>query len=174
MEFILAQVFGGIALVIVCVGYFLKTKGTFMITQVVGNLFYACAFFVVGSYVGAGLVGISIFRCLYIYFAEKFNFKFKLHLLPIFIVMYIAMTVLFWEGALDLLALSSSILFTIGYIIKDMQVMRYVLIIPNALLVIYNVLATTYVSAVLDFIEIMVIVAAIVKFYYERRKNKEA
>ena len=171
MEFILAQVFGGIALLIICIGYFVKTKSTFLLTQVAGNFFYALAFLVVGAYVGFWLVMISLSRCIYIYFAEKYSFKYLIHFLSVFIVLYIVTTIIFWGTPFDLMPLVSSILFTIGYTIHNMQLMRYILIIPNTLLVIYNILTTTYTSSLLDFIEVVVIVVAIIKFYKD--KNNE-
>ena len=68
--------------------------------------------------------------------------------------------------------LITSTLFTIGFTIKNLQTMRYILIIPNAVLVIYNILTTTYTSALLDFIEIIVIIVAIVKFYRDSKRIK--
>ena len=172
LEFILAQILGGIALILVCIGYFLKTKSAFMIIQTIANFFYASAFFVVGAYVGAGLVMISLFRCIYLYVAEKKSFKYTLHFLPIFIALYIVTTIIFWNNPFDFMPLITSTLFTIGFTIKNLQTMRYVLIIPNALLVIYNILTTTYTSALLDFIEIIVIIVAIVKFYRDNKRIK--
>ena len=169
LSFILAQIFGFVALVLVCIGYFLKSKTSFLLLTVIANFLYALAFFVVGAFVGGALTFISIVRCLYLYFAEKHNFKYKLHFLNIFIVLYIASTIIFWESPLDLMALLSSSLFTLGYAIKNMQTMRYVLIIPNTLLVVYNTLATTYTSAILDFIEILVIIVAIIRFYKHKK-----
>lgn len=169
LEFILAQIFGFVALILVCIGYFLKSKTSFLLITVVANFFYALAFFVVGAFVGGALTFISIGRCLYLYFAEKHNFKYKLHFLSLFIILYVASTIIFWKSALDIMALLSSSLFTLGYAIKNMQTMRYVLIIPNTLLVIYNILATTYTSAILDFIEIVVIIVAIIRFYKHKK-----
>jgi len=40
-------------------------------------------------------------------------------------------------------------------------------------LVIYNIFTTTYTSALLDFIEVVVIVIAIIKFYIDKKNNKE-
>ena len=169
LGFILAQIFGFVALILVCVGYFLKSKTSFLLLTVIANFFYALAFFVVGAFVGGALTFISIARCLYLYFAEKHNFKYKLHFLSIFIILYIASTIIFWESVLDIMALLSSSLFTLGYAIKNMQTMRYILIIPNTLLVIYNIIATTYTSALLDFIEIVVIIVAIIKFIKHKK-----
>lgn len=172
MEFILAQVFGGIALAIVCVGYFLKSKGSFMITQVIANVFYSLAFFVVGEFVGGSIVCVSIVRCVYIYISEKENFKYMLHFLPIFVVAYVALAIVFWQNAFDLMPLIASTIFTIGYILKDLQTMRIVLIFPNVILVAYNIFTTTYVSALLDFIEVIVIIVAILKFHIEAKKTE--
>ena len=171
MNFILAQILGGIALILVCIGYFLKNKSSFMITQIIANFFYASAFFVVSAYVGAAIVMISLFRCIYIFIAEKKSFKYTLYFMPIFIVLYIAMTIIFWNNVFDLLPLIASIIFTLGYILKNLQIMRYVLIIPNIILVIYNILSTTYTSAVLDFIEVIVIIVAIIKFYIINKRQ---
>ena len=170
MEFVLAQVLGGVALVLICISYFLKSKSKFMILQTTANFFYASAFFVVKAYVGAGLVMISIFRCIYLYIAEKKSFKYTVHFLPVFIALYIATTIIFWDNVFDFMPLISSTLFTIAFTIKNLQTMRYVLIVPNTLLVIYNILTTTYASALLDFIEIIVIVVAIIKFHNENKK----
>ncbi len=173
MEFILAQVFGGIALVIVCVSYFLKSKGSFLVSQIISDVFYSLAFFVVGEFVGGSIVCVSILRCIYIYFAENKNFKYMHHLLPIFIAAYVVLTAVFWENAFDLMPLFSSILFTIGYVMKNLQAMRCLLIVPNVVLVVYNILSTTYVSAALDFVEVVVIICAILKFYFEEKKQKK-
>ena len=170
-DFVLAQIFGGIALIIICIGYFVKRKSTFLLTQVAGNFFYAMAFFVVEAYVGFALVMISLFRCIYIYLCEKYSFKYMIHFLSIFIVMYIVTTIIFWGSPYDFMPLISSTLFTIGYTIKNMQLMRYILIIPNTLLVVYNILTTTYTSALLDLIEVVVIIVAITKFYKEQKRS---
>lgn len=171
MEFILAQIFGAIALILVCIGYFLKTKSGFMIIQIIANFFYALAFFVVGAYVGASIVTISIFRCGYLYFAEKKSFKYTLHFLLIFVALYVVMTIVFWQNIFDIMPLLTSIMFTLAYTIKNLQTMRYVLIVPNSILVIYNIFMTTYTSALLDFLEVVVIIIAITKFYFVNKKN---
>ena len=170
MDFILAQILGIIALIFVSIGYFLKNKESFLKFQIVSNFFYAAAFFVIGSYVGAFIVMISNFSCLYLYFSEKKSFKYKLHFLPIFVIAYAIITIVFWKNTFDFIPLITSIMFTFGLTIKNLQSMRYFLIIPNALLVVYNILTSTYASALLDFIEIVVIICAIVKFYKNGNK----
>ena len=165
MGFILAQVFGIIALILVAIGYFMKSKSAFLIYQVVADFFYALAYIVVDAWTAGIITMISLVRCIFLYFAEKKNLKHTTEFLFIFVFFYILISVIFWAGPLDLMPLATCIMFTFGYEIKNMQVMRYFLIIPNVILVIYNILTTTYASALLDFMDIAVIVASIIKFY---------
>jgi len=164
MDFVIAQILGIIALIIVAISYFLKSKSRFLMMQVVANFFYASSFFVLGAYVGAGIVAISIFRCIYLYFAEKYSFKYTRQYLLIFIALYIVMTIVFWKNAFDIMPLFTSITFTLAYTIKDLQLMRWVLIIPNSVLVVYNILTRTYSNALLDLMEVIVIILSIIKF----------
>ena len=71
MNFIFAQIFGLIALILVSVSYFYKNKSYFIIFQTISNFFYASAFLFLKAYVAAIITLISIVRCLYIYMAEK-------------------------------------------------------------------------------------------------------
>ena len=95
MDFILAQIFGGIALILVCIGYFLKSKSGFLIIQVVADFFYALAFFVVDAFVAGVITIISLFRCVYLYFAEKKHFKNTTYFLFVFVGLYIITTFIF-------------------------------------------------------------------------------
>lgn len=173
MTFLLAQIFGIIALILVAISYFINKKSTFLIFQVIADFFYALAYLVVDAWSAGVITLISLVRCIYLYIADKKNFKNNVPFLMIFVALFAVTTIFFWKTSFDFIPLITSTLFTFGYEIKNMQVMRYVLLIPNALLVIYNILITTYASAVLDFMEIVAILAAIIKFYLNNKKNRE-
>lgn len=171
MGFIIAQILGAVALILVCIGYFLKDKSVFMIIQAVSNIFYASAFFAVEAYVGACIVLVSVFRCIYIYFAEKKEFKYKFHLLPVFVGLYVVVLFVFYKSYYDIIPLCTATIFTFVLAIKNMKLMRYILIIPNAVLVLYNILTKTYFNALLDFIEVFVLIIAIIKHNKFSKKN---
>ncbi len=165
MGFIIAQISGIIALILVAISYFVKLKPTFLTLQMVADVFYAGSFFAVDAYVGGIITTISIFRCIYIYWAEKTNFKYTVHFLFVFIAMYVVVTIRFWQTPYDIIALITGSMFTLSFAIKNLQVMRYVLIVPNVLILIYNILCRTYTSALLDFIELIVLVVSIIKYH---------
>ena len=69
--------------------------------------------------------------------------------------------------------LISSTIFTLAYTLKDMQRMRFILIIPNVILIAYNIFTTTYASALLDLLEFIVIIVSIIKFHIQNKKNNK-
>lgn len=170
MNFIFAQISGLIALILVCIGYSFKNKSHFIVIQIIANFFYASAFLFVKAYVGALIIFISMVRCIYIYIAEKKSFKYVYHFILIFVILYIITTIVFWKSTYDFIPLIASIIFTISFCIKNLQLMRYILIIPNTLLIFYNIITTTYTSALLDLIEVIVIIVAII---IHKLKNKK-
>lgn len=172
MEVVVAQILGVVALVLVSIGYFFKDRFKFLLMQVIANAFYASAFLVVGAYVGGVITFISIARCLYIYFAQKYSFKYFYPFLLIFIVCYIVVTIVFWSAWVDIMPLITATIFTVGLSIKNLQTARCVFLIPNVILIVYNIFATTYASALLDFIEVVVIIVAIIKFCIENKRFK--
>lgn len=171
MNFILSQIFGIIALAIVSIGYFVKHKSKFLTTQILANLFYASAFLMVKAYVAGIITIISIFRCIYIYISEKNNFQHMVYYLPIFILFYIIIGIVFWNHPYDFLPIITSSLFTLSFAIQNLQKMRILLIIPNTILIVYNILVMTYANALLDFIEVLVIVIAILKHHIDNKKQ---
>ena len=171
MDFIISQILGFIALIIICIGYFVKKKSIFLIIQIAGNLFYAGSFLCLKVWTGGIITLISILRCIYFFICEKYNFKYTLHFIPIFFVAYITACILTWQSWLDIIPLCTSIMFTIALYIKNLGLMRYVLLVPNRLLCVYCILNQTYTSAILDFIEVIVIVIAICKFHFSNKKN---
>jgi hypothetical protein len=174
MGFIIAQILGIIALIIVSVGYFLKKKTHFLLIQVVANLFYATAFIVVGAYVGGIITYISLFRCIFLYYSEKKDIKNFYPYLSIFFALYILTTIIFWKGIFDLIPLVTASLFTIGFSIKSLHKGKYILLVANILLVIYNILKTTYANAILDLIESIVLIIAIIKEIKEKKNLRNS
>ena len=78
VQFIISQIFGGIALILVCISYFLS-KNKFLFFQIVANLFYGAAFLVSLSLVAGINTIISILRCLLILYYEKQNKDFPIY-----------------------------------------------------------------------------------------------
>ena len=173
MEYILSQVFGSVALVLVCIGYFFRKKSHFLFIQIVADIFYAASYMLLGVFSAGVITIISTLRCVLLYFYETKNWNYKIAFYTMFVVFagYIACGIVFWQSWLDIIPVVTGTLFTIAYYIKDMNIVRYLCLPPNAMLMVFGLLNKNYVTAILDFIEFSVLVCAIIKFYLENKKE---
>ena len=61
------------------------------------------------------------------------------------------------------------IIFTVALYMKNMQTVHYLLLLPNAILVVYAFICEVYTTALLDLIEFVVIIISIIKFYIQKK-----
>lgn len=149
MYLILSQVLGGIAFVLTIWSFYLKNNQKFLIVQTVSNLFLAGSYFAVDAVVGGAITVISLVRCIYLVFYSKYNLKSKDIVLSLFIIAYIISAVLYWQTIWDIVPLLTSIVFTIAFSIRNMQVVRLLSMPCCIVLTIYAVLVVAYASALL-------------------------
>lgn len=173
MLFIFAQVFGFVSAILSYSKLFLKKKGSFLLLQTVSTIFSALSYIFLNSYVAGIVSAVSILRCLYLYLCDKFNFKWTKYFLPIFIVAYIVIGVVFWKNALDIIPIITSTIFTIAYYVKDLQYSRIIILVPNTLLAIFSFLTFAYTNACKYILEIVIAIIAIVKFHNLAKNSKE-
>ena len=168
-NFLLSQICGLIALILCIWSYFVDNKIKFLIISIFINIFYAFSFLFVDEIAGGILTLAAILRCVYLIFDFKYNIKHSSLYLSLFIVLYIIITIIFWKSWLDLIPLTTCTIYTIAYAIKDMQKMRYVLLIPSVMLIIYCIVVGAYTSSLLDVFGIITLVIAIIHFKKENR-----
>lgn len=172
MNFIISQVMGGIALILVFISYFLNNKIHFLIFYIIGNIFYALSYIFINALVAGINSCFSIIRCIIIYIYDRQEKKIPWFYLPIFSFLYIAVGIVFFENYYDIIVMITPILFTLAMMMENMELLRYFMIIPNLMLVFYGILNGVYTSAVLDFIEVIVISISIVGFYVGIMRKK--
>lgn len=173
MEYILSQVFGFVALILVCIGYFVRSKASFLVFQIVADIFYATSYMLLGVFSAGAITIISTIRCVFLYFYEikGLNYKNAFYTMFLFIGGYIACGIVFWKSWLDLIPIITGTLFTIAYYVRNLQLVRFLCLAPNVMLMIFGILTTNYSTAILDFLEFSVLVCAIIKFYLEEKKE---
>lgn len=173
MNFILAQIFGGIALILVVISYFLMNKEYFLFIQIIANVFYGLSFIVNGALVAGLNTFISILRVLALYLYERKDKTPPIYLILIFSACYITIGVIFFKSYYDIIVIITPILFTIAMWVKNMQLVRYLMLLPNAILVFYAILNQVYTTALLDLIEVIAIIVALITYYIHKKKERE-
>lgn len=174
-NFILTQILGGVALILVCFSYFVKNKKYFLLIQVFANIFYAGAFLFQNLFVAGFNTIVSIVRTaiFYLYFKSDKN-NIPIYVPLIFTGIYILNFIVFYTSMLDITALFTSIVFTFAFYIKNMQTTRCVSLLPNIVLCVYNFVNRCYSSSVLDLIESVVIIVSIIYYHIKSKKVTES
>ena len=174
MSFILSQVMGGVALIIYLISYFFKERKNFLIFQFVGDLFYALSYIFDGSLVAGINTFISMACVLVLFILTEKKKEAKIYLFFIFASLYIINGAIFFTDAFDLIPIITSVLFTMGYFAKNMKLTKIFMLLPNIFLVVYGIARGVYTSALLDAIECVVIISAIIEHEIYLKSHKDA
>lgn len=172
MRFLISQIFGFTALFFSCEAVFKKNKFIFFVMEALVDIFYALSFFMLNVW-GAGILSlISMLAMMIIYYLQKNNSKFDLPVLLIFVGIQIIVGLLFAVDLLDIFLIASMILFTVGFYLKNLQLTRFFIFIPNLIMIFYDIFCFAYANALLDIIETTVVFIALIKFYIEEKHIK--
>ena len=159
--FIFAQIFGGIATLILCLSYVVKSKKGFLLMGLFGDIMYGMSFLFVGSWSAGVIALLSCLQFFFVYYFEKRNKKLPKIIASVFIVMFIVAGALTWNSAWDIIPLASYIWYTFALYIDDVKSIRLVYVLPNALLVVYDIMVMAYASAFEDGIEALFLITII-------------
>ena len=169
-----------IALALYSSSYFFNSKRNYLILQLSGNAFLSASYLLIGSYFTMVAVIIGIARGLICYTYEK-----KDRSVPIYwiiglcvssILSYIIInTIILSQASVwDFLYLFASCMYAITFAIRNLRVMRYLVLLPHTSAVAYNLLSRAPISSAISYgIELTVTVVAIIKDEVIRARNKK-
>lgn len=171
-NFWLSQSLGIIALILVCISYQFNNKAKFLALQILANAFYSASFLALNVLVGGINTIISLFRVAILFLYERKDKPSPIWLFLTFSVLYIFSGALCWQTNLDIIAIISYELFNVAMFIRNINMTRFMMILPNLMIAIYNLLLMTYTNALLDLIEVAVLFFAIIKFRNKKEIKK--
>ena len=166
-----------IALCLYVLSDFVNSKKYYLMLQLSGNVFLALSYLLIGSYFTMVAVVIGIARGLICYIYEK-----KDKQVPIYLIVGLCLAsisgyviinhiVLSQSSVWDILYLFSSCMYAVTFSIRNIRVMRCLVLIPHASAVAYNLLIHAPISSALSYgLEFAVTVAAIIKYDVLKRK----
>lgn len=172
LNFWISQALGIIALILVCISYQFNNKAKFLALQILANAFYSASFLALNILVGGINTIISLFRVAILFFYEKEDKNPPIFLYLTFFLLYIVSGVICWQSWLDIIAILSYEIFNVAMFVRNINLTRYLMIIPNFMIAIYNVCHMTWTNALLDFVEVGVLIFAIFKFSKDNQIKK--
>ena len=168
-----------IALCLYSASYFFNSKKIYLILQLSGNVFLSLSYLLIGSYFTMVSVVLGIARGLICYVYEKKEKRVPAYVIAglcfVTILSYVIINyvILSQASAWDVLYLIASCMYAITFAIRNIRAMRYTVLIPHSLAVIYNLLIKAPISSAISYgIELAVTVVAIIKFEIQRLKHR--
>ena len=177
MSFIMST----IALVLYCTSYFFDNKKKYLIFQLTGNVFLSFSYLFMGAYFTMVSVAIGIGRGLICYTYEKNNKKVPLYIIVglcfVTVMSYIVINYIILSGASspwDVLYMVASCMYAVTFAMRNIKLMRYVILIPHMSAVSYNLLVDAQISSAISYgIEFIITFFAIIKFHIQERHTSE-
>jgi len=166
--FIIAQIIGGIVLILTVISVQFKTKEKILICQIVANILVAIQYFLLNALTGGVVAIINTIRCIIFYYYKKKDKKPSVAFLGLFIAVAVISGVLTWQSAFSIIPIIAAIVFTYGLWQDNVKVTRICTAITAGNWIGYNVIVKAYVGAIQSLAECISAIIAI--FRYEKNK----
>ena len=172
VNFFTAQILGGIATLILCLSYIVKSKKGFLLLGLFGDIAYGMSFLFVGSW-GAGVIALlSCVQYLFFYHYDKKHKSLPISIALIFVFLFVVVSTLTWSSIWDIVPLACYVWYTLVLYIDDVKTIRTMYFVPNALSVVYDIMVMAYASAFEDGIEAMFLLVMITIDLVKNQKSK--
>lgn len=177
----LSFIMSTISLALYCASYFFDNKKKYLILQLTGNVFLSFSYFFMGAYFTMVSVAVGIGRGLICYTYEKNNKNVPLYIIVglcfVTVLSYIIINYVILSGASspwDILYMVASCMYAITFAMRNIKLMRYVILIPHISAVAYNLLVNAPISSAISYgIELVITIVAIIKFHIQEEHKKE-
>lgn len=179
-DFVISTVASFIALVLYSLSYFFKSKRHYLVLQGSGNVCLAISFLLLGEYFTMVSVVIGILRAVVCYYYEARNRRVPIWaivtLCSMIIASFFVVNTLILKTAKpwDILYLVASCLYAVVFTIRNLTVMRYVVLVPHVLSIAYNLIIQSPIFTAISYtIELLVTVVAIIKFRLQDKRDEK-
>lgn len=172
LYFILSQIMGGVALAFSIVSVFMKDKKSMFVLIFLSNFFYGLSFAFADALVACvnTLISLPMLATLYLYKTREERPPWFLFV--IYSIIFLAMGFVFYSNEYDFIVMVTPILFILALFLQDMQLIRIMLLAPNAVLVFFDIIHGAYVTAILDLCDVCSIIVAMIIYYIKNKKAK--
>ena len=171
VSFIIAQILGLTSAAILCISYLVKDKKKFLLIGFLGDVVYGLTFIFVDS-LGAGLITLlSCVQFLVFYAFEKKGKKMPKSIAFLFVLSFVGAGALDFANAWDLIPIITYAWYTVALYKEDVKKIRFMYLLANALLVVYDIMVMAYANAVEDGLETICLIVVIALEFSKKRNT---
>ncbi len=167
-----ALVFSFVGMLFIASSYFVKNKDGFLIFQGIGIVFLMFSYLFDGKYFAMIGLGIGLIRCIVFYLYEQAGKEapivwcFGLCLASFALYGIVNLAILASFHPADIVYLIGLVLYMFIFRIRNIKIVRYTILLPTALSIIYNVWAAAPIFAVVSYsFEMLANIGSILKYH---------
>ena len=170
-----------IAMLLISSSYFYKKKSLYLLFQALGMVFLVLSYLLTGEYFAMIGLGIGLARALTFFAYEKADkeaplvWVFAFSALTVFAYVVVNLCILQTVKPLDIIYLLGLIGYIVVFRIRNLNLVRYLALIPTALSLLYNVLIVAVPFVIVSYaFELAAALAAIVKYRFFTKDKEES
>lgn len=161
--FILAQIIGGIVLILTVISVQFKTKEKILMCQIIANVLVSIQYFLLDALTGGVVAIINVIRCIIFYFYKKKNMKPSIVFLGVFIIVAVVSGILTWQSIYSIIPIIAAIVFTYGLWQDNIKITRICTAITAGNWSIYNIIVKAYAGAIQSVAECISAIIAMIR-----------
>ena len=171
MQFIIAQICGGIALILTVISVQFKTKEKIIMCSILANIVVAIQFFLLNALTGAVISILNTIRCIVFYMYKKKDLKPSLIVLLIFEIIAVISGAFSWQNIWSIIPIIVTVIYTYGLWQDNITVIRITTGIVGFGWAVYDLIVKAFVGAIQETSQL---ISAIISLYRgKKEKNKE-
>lgn len=174
-NYTLSQIAGGLTLALMVISYFFKKKSTYLFLQTMGLISMFLSYLFGAEYFAMITLTVSLTRTLTFYLYEKKDkeaplmFSHLFALLSVGAYLTVNLLILGTAKPVDILYLCAVVMYAYMFRIRNIRTVRYVVILPHTLAILYNLLLGDMVFVAMSYsFELLADIYAIIRY------NKQA
>jgi hypothetical protein len=171
---IIAQVIGGVALLMAIISFQNNTKKGILIFQLLAGCLFAVHFLFLGAYTGAALNVVSVIRNIVYYQKQKHTWARHKGWLFLFMAVSIAAGILTWEDIFSLFPILGMVLGSLGFWLDNPTYVRRVTFPVSPLWITYNIVKGSYAGIITEIFVMSSIIVGMIRFDRQKKENAEA
>jgi hypothetical protein len=163
-SFIVAQVFGLLASLVLIASVQFKKKEHILILIIASSILFVVNFILLEAYSGAACCVVGALIALIVFIIEKLGHKANLPLIVVFTLSMLIVTALAFEKPWDILPVIGEVFWLVSLLQSDENRLRWLMIGNCVAWLIYGIATTAYMSVLADVFTIASIIIALVRY----------
>ena len=168
INFIIAQVIGILALIILMLSFQKNEKKLLLKYQTISSFLYALQYTFLGAYTGS-LMNLTCMARNFIF--NKYNNKVPIYWLIIIVLLMITFSLITYVGIISLLPMFAVVLYSIAVWHGNLKLIRYTEVFSCCLFIVYNIKVLAITGLIATIIELIAALIAIYRFDIKKPKQ---